>query len=324
MTTKEQVLAILLDSPDIAISGEVLAKKTGVSRNSVWKAVNVLREEGHEIEAVTNRGYRLLDNREPVSEAGIRKWLKTQRFGQRMEVESVMDSTNARAKILARRGAPEGTLVVARGQTHGCGRKGRSFFSPADSGVYLSFILRPQMPAERAVLLTAMCAVAASRAIESLAHVDAGIKWVNDIYLNGKKAAGILCEAELEMETGMLAYVVAGIGINVSPMVFPEELKDIADSIGNVCGHDISKNRLIAEICGAMEQLTESGDFMNEYCRRSVVIGRKVHVDHGDSSYSAVVDSIDMNGRLILKTEFGTRMINSGEIRLTGGKDDEQ
>lgn len=318
MTTKEQTLAILLDRPEEYISGEVLADMEGVSRNSIWKAVKSLRAEGYNIEAVTNRGYRLLGDHEPVSEEGIRRYLKTKLIGQTIEARSVMASTNARAKELAGQGAPEGTIVVARGQTNGKGRAERKFHSPADSGVYVSFILRPKAGSDRAVRLTMLSAVATARAIERVSNVRAGIKWVNDIFIDGKKAAGILCETEQRADSAFVSYAIVGIGINVSKQIFPPELQSIATSIGNASGNDISKNRLIAELCGAMESLLAEDDPIQEYRERSIVPGKCVKVITEDGSYSATAVAINDDGELIVDTGFGTRTLRAGEVSIIG------
>ncbi|MCQ2437738.1 MAG: biotin--[acetyl-CoA-carboxylase] ligase, partial [Clostridia bacterium] len=305
MSTKHDVLAALL-ATDAEISGETLAEQLHVSRNAVWKAINLLRSEGHTIEAVTNRGYRLMRVDEVVTEEGIREHLKGSVFGASIEVHDCIDSTNTRAKALAAQGAPHGTMVCARQQTGGRGRFGRPFFSPKGSGIYVTFILRPTASADVAVMLTAMTAVATARAIEALADVKVGIKWVNDLYIDGKKACGILCEGGLDFESGQLEYVVAGIGVNTAPVTFPEELADIATAVGNACGKDISKNALLAGIANEMEKLYESfeqGTFMAEYRERSTVIGKDIIVMRGNERFGARVKAIDDRGGLIIETE---------------------
>lgn len=314
MTTKQQILAMLLDSPGRDISGEALAAGTGVSRAAVWKAISALRQEGYSISAVTNRGYRLTGSREIISEAAIQGLLKTRRFGRNIETYPVIDSTNRRAKELAEAGAPEGTLVCARGQTGGRGRMGRRFSSPADAGIYMSCVLRPQIPSESAVLLTCRCAVAVSRAIEKLAEVECRIKWVNDIFIGGKKVCGILCEGQSEIETGLMTYAVAGIGINVSPMEFEAELRGKATSIGNETGKELSKNALIAEICLQLENCGD--DFIDEYISRSMITGKRVAVTDGVSGYEATVTGIDRSCALMLDTGYGKRLLRTGEIKI--------
>lgn len=321
MSTRNDVLNALMAS-DEAISGERLARRLGLSRNAVWKAMGQLRKEGYEIEAVTNRGYRLVNLPDVISEPEILGAMRTQTIGRLMEIHRRLDSTNTRAKQLAAQGAPHGYLVCADSQAAGRGRFGRSFFSPEHTGVYISYVLRPRMAAERAVMITSMAAVAVARAIEALCALDVKIKWVNDLYVNGRKVCGILCEASMDFESGQLEYVVLGIGVNVGRVCFPEELQPIATSLENECGARVSRNRLIAGISDQLEALygqLETGAFMAESRARSIVIGRDVTVMRGDERYEAHVTDIDDQGRLVIRTPEGLRRLGAGEISLKLG-----
>ena len=253
----------------------------------------------------------------------IRRWLAPGEIGSEIEIHPEIDSTNNRAKELAIRGVAHGTAVLALRQSAGRGRFGRNFYSPDDSGIYISFILRPDISADRAVMLTAMAAVAVARAMEKVADVQASVKWVNDVYLGTKKACGVLCEAGLDFENGKMQYVVAGIGVNVGPMEFPEELGQIATSISNECGQRISRSRFCAELINELNALypqLESGAFMAEYRSRSNVIGKEVFVLRGDERYSAHVEDIDDEGSLVVRTSDGQlQTLHSGEISLRFG-----
>lgn len=318
MSTKNEVLSALMAERE-AISGEKLARRLKVSRNSVWKAIEQLRGEGCVIDAVTNRGYKLVALSDRISAPEIEGFTRTRELGRHPEVHDRLDSTNTRAKLLAAQGAPHGYLVCADSQSSGRGRFGRAFFSPERSGVYISYILRPTLPAERAVMITSMAAVAVARAIEALCNVNVKIKWVNDLYIGNRKTCGILCEAGLDFESGMLDYVVLGIGVNVARMDFPDELKGIATSVENECGVHISRSRLIAEISNQLEELwpqLETGAFMAENRERSLVIGRDVTVLRGDEAYPAHVLDIDPQGRLVVRAEDGVRRLGAGEISL--------
>ena len=318
MSTKNDVLRTLMEAEG-SISGERLARRLGVSRNSVWKAIEQLRQEGYTIEAATNRGYRLSAAPNRISQPEIERWLTSRTIGARMELHSLLDSTNTRAKALAATGAPHGYLVIAESQSGGKGRMGRSFFSPEHSGVYITYVLRPKMLAERAVMITSLAAVAVARAIEALADVDVKIKWVNDLYINGRKVCGILCEASIDFESGGLEYAVLGIGINVTKMAFPEELKDIATSIENECSAPVSRSRLIAEISNQLEALwdqLQTGEFMAESRARSNVIGRDVLVIRGDERFMARALDIDEAGRLVIRARDTVSRVGSGEISL--------
>ena len=321
MTTKDGVLRMLAE--ETAVSGERLGAELHVSRNAVWKAVSQLRQEGYGIEAVTNRGYRLLSVPDRLTEEGIRRHLTTVCFGREMELHERLDSTNIRAKALAAAGAPHGFLVAADSQTAGRGRLGRSFFSPEHSGVYMTVILRPACAPEKASLLTSLAAVAAARAVEKLTGADVKIKWVNDLYIGGKKICGILSEAGFGMEAGQLDYVVVGIGVNVRKMEFPPELREIAGSIGNETGTVPERSALIAGILNELEGLwgqLETGEFLEESRRRSNVIGRDVLVIRNGRQVPARALDIDGQGRLVVRTEEGTEVLGFGEVSLKIGE----
>ena len=250
----------------------------------------------------------------------IRRWLMPGEIGSEIELHQEIDSTNSRAKELAIQGAAHGTAVLALRQSAGRGRFGRNFYSPDDSGIYISFILRPSISADRAVMFTTMAAVAVARTMEKLADVQASIKWVNDVYLGTKKACGILCEAGLDFENGKMQYVVAGIGVNVGPMDFPGDLGQIATSVSNECGQQVSRSRFCAELINELNALypqLESGAFMAEYRSRSNVIGKDVFVLRGGERYSAHVMDIDDEGSLMVRTPDGRQeTLHSGEISL--------
>ena len=318
MSLKNEVLAALMESGG-TVSGAELARRLSVTRNAVWKAVEQLRGEGYAVEAVTNRGYRLAAEADIISEAGIRHGLAAREMGQSMEIHESIASTNTRAKELAAKGAPHGFLVAADTQSGGRGRFGRPFFSPERAGIYISFILRPRMPAEKAVMITSMAAVAVAQAIEALADADVKIKWVNDLYISDRKVCGILSEASMDFESGQLEYVVLGIGVNVGRIGFPEELRNIATSIFNETGAAVSRNRLIAEIANQLETLwdgLETASFMDEFRSRSNVIGRQVAVLRGSERFEAVAVDIDDQGRLVVRTDAGLEYLGSGEISL--------
>ena len=317
MTVREKALELLAAGG--TVEGAKLARELGVSRNAVWKGMKSLRQSGYEIEAVTNRGYRLVSAPDRLSAAEIRRWLTGPGTGRELEIHDLLDSTNNRAKALAAAGAAHGTAVIADSQSGGKGRLGRSFFSPEHAGIYLTVILRPDCAPDRAGLLTSLAAVAAARAVEKVSGADVKIKWVNDLYLNGKKICGILTEGGLGLEAGRLEYAVVGIGINVNRMEFPPELREIATSVGNETGTSPDRNRLIAEILNELDGLygdLETGAFLEESRRRSNVIGREVTVIEGGKKYPAKAVDIDGQGRLVIETEEGRTCLNYGEVSL--------
>lgn len=205
------------------LSGEDIGRELSITRAAVWKGIKKLREEGYEIEAVTNRGYRLTNPETMYNKRELEQGLKTKTMGQSIYFYEETDTTNNRARELALEGAPEGTLVVAEKQTAGRGRRGKVWESPLGTGIWMSLVLRPQiMPAEASVL-TLLCGLATAEAIEAETGLSAGIKWPNDILINGKKAVGILTEMDCEMSE--VHFVIPGIGINVNTASFRRKLR---------------------------------------------------------------------------------------------------
>ena len=233
-----------------------------------------------------------------------------------------LDSTNRYLKELAVKDARPGTVIIANRQSAGRGRLGRKFFSPGEKGIYMSILLRPDIPLERAVLITSMAAVAVARAVERVSGIEAKIKWVNDIFLNGKKVCGILTEAGIDAESGKFSYAVLGIGVNVGEMEFPEELRDIATSVSNECGFVISKEKLINEILLELERwyvTLSDGDFLEESRKRSILLGKEIFVlDETAQGGSYPAKAVDINelGNLIIERNGERVVLNSGEVSI--------
>lgn len=224
MALKDKVLEILEDNRGRSVSGNKIAVSLGMTRSAVWKAVKQLREEGYTINAVTNRGYCLTSDNDILNEPSVISFLETKELGRKMDIFKSIDSTNNFAKSLAQLGAVNGHTIIAEQQTAGKGRMGKKFYAPNNQGIYLSVIVRPQLSVEYALMITSCAAVAVAEAIEKVSGLRCGIKWVNDLYSNGKKLCGILTEAAIGVEQGGLEYAVIGIGINVSNTSFPKEL----------------------------------------------------------------------------------------------------
>ena len=322
MTTKEKLLALLEDSKGTFFSGEEIARTLQVSRAAVWKAVNALREDGYTIDAVTNKGYRLSPDSDILSPQGIRRFLKPEYRDLDLTVLPTAPSTNALVREKANQGRPEGCVIVACEQTDGRGRYGRQFFSPVDSGVYLSLLLRPTAySSQQATCLTAAAAAAMCQAIEAVTGQQPGIKWVNDIFLHGKKVCGILTEAAVGLETGTLNYMVLGAGVNLYPPAegFPEEIQSIA---GSVLEHSCpeAKNRLVGEFLNRFWDFyshPECRAYLEDYRARSLAIGRNVTVLSAGKAVSAYAYGIDDDFRLLVRYENGdTEALSYGEIRI--------
>ena len=319
---KRDVLSVLEDNRGRSISGGQIARELGITRAAVHKSVEALRQEGWKIDAVVGCGYCLHTACDIVSETGIRKGLKTNSTRDIKLFDNV-GSTNDVVKEYAAQGAEEGLLVVARSQTCGKGRRGRSFFSPDDNGIYMSLLLRPQTDAEVSLFLTVCAAVAVCRAVDAVTGKMAQIKWVNDIYFEGKKLCGILTEAAVEVESGSLDYAVLGIGINVAPPAggYPPELQGRAVSVEEMAPEaGPVKNRLIAAVVNEFESLYrsfEKKNFMEEYKTRSCIIGKNITVLSAECAENAEVLDIDGEARLVVRMENGeVRKLNSGDVSI--------
>lgn len=322
MTTKEKLLALLEENKGAFFSGEEIARTLQVSRAAVWKAVNALREDGYTIDAATNKGYRLSPDSDILSPQGIRRFLKPEYRNLNLTVLPTAPSTNALVREKANQGCPEGCVIVACEQTAGRGRYGRQFFSPADTGVYLSLLLRPTAYSpQQATCLTAAAAAAMCQAMEAVTGQQPGIKWVNDIFLRGKKVCGILTEAAVGLETGALDYMVLGAGVNLYPPVkgFPEEIQPIAGSVlERSCPE--AKNRLVGEFLNRFWNFythPECRAYLEDYRARSLAIGQNVTVLSAGRAVSAYAYGIDDDFRLLVRYENGdTEALSYGEIRI--------
>ena len=232
MSTKSKLLELLESQKGTYLSGEELARQLQVSRAAVWKAVKTLRQEGYQIQAATNRGYALKQENDILSREAVRCFLEHQEA--EVQVFQEISSTSRVMKQLAvEKQLPHGSLVAANSQTEGRGRKGRKFYSPESSGLYLSVLLYPKKTLRQSLEITAAAAVAVCRAVEGCCGVSLGIKWVNDLYLQEKKVCGILTEAVTDFETGEIEFAVVGIGLNLyEPKEgFPEEIRRKAGAI---------------------------------------------------------------------------------------------
>lgn len=321
MTTKETLLSLFEKNRGYFISGEYIARSLGVSRTAVWKAVKKLQKEGFDITAVTNKGYCLSKDTDIMSAPAIIQYLSDDCKDVRLDVFRTVDSTNNICKEKANLGEPSGYVAVASSQSSGRGRKGRTFYSPADTGVYVSMMLRPEdSHGAGFVNLTTMTAVAVCLAIESLTDKKASIKWVNDIYVDKRKVCGILSEASYNLEDGRLDCVVVGIGINLYPPKngFPDALAETAGSILDKPGQ-LSRNKLVAEVLNNFMKLYNADDmsYVDEYRNRSFVIGKDIEVLTPNNEKTAKALAINNDCSLQVRYEDGTEeALKSGEISI--------
>lgn len=318
MTTKERVLELIKNEGGNAVSGENIAKTLGISRAAVWKAINSLRKDGYSISAVTNKGYSM--DGDYISASEIEAYL-TDKSRYTITVLKEIDSTNTYLKSAAEKGEKDGAVVIAENQTAGRGRLGRRFYSDK-GGLYMSILIRPDMPTERSLFITTGTAVAVSRAIEKVCGKKVGIKWVNDIFTHGKKVCGILTEGASDFETGRLQYAVVGIGINVTEPKnkFNEEIADIATAIYEKDEPWGIKNQLTAEVLNQFSEIMKAPDdktIIDEYRTRSILIGKEVYITENNRMKKVTVVDIDDTAAIILKTDDGEIIKKtSGEISI--------
>ncbi len=319
---KTEIIKLLKAAPDY-VSGQELCETFGVSRTAVWKVIRQLQEDGYEIEAKRNRGYRLGDSGDVFTGAELRSLLNTRWVGHNLVFLEQVDSTNEEAKRQAEKGAPDGTLVAAAEQSAGKGRRGRTWISEKGTGVWMSLLLRPDFPPECASMLTLVAAMAVEKGISRVTGVDGQIKWPNDVVIEGKKVCGILTEMSTEMEC--IHYVVVGIGINVGTEEFPEEIRDLATSLYLSTQKKVKRAVLAAAVAEAWEfyyeQFLKSGDLrflMEEYNERLVNRGREVKMLALDGGYMGISQGINEKGELLVETGGMVRTVISGEVSVRG------
>lgn len=317
------MLDILREHRGSYISGEEISRRLSISRTAVWKQVNKLREEGYEFEAVSRKGYRLVFAPDKLEEGDVLKELQTKSFGRHLNLMEVTSSTQEAARLLAEEGAPEGTLVIAEEQTGGRGRQGKRWYSPARKGIWMSLLLRPQRPLSFAPQLTLLTAVAVCRAIRKVTGVDAGIKWPNDLLVQGKKICGILIESVGEDER--IKYCIAGIGIDVNVELeeLPSELHKVATSLKIESGQTQSRATLISAVMNELEQLynlyEEEGfaPIGHLWEALSVTLGKRVTVKTPRGETEGTAEALDESGALVLLDDTGNHItIFSGDVQL--------
>jgi len=324
--SREKVLSLLLQQGDRPLSGEAMSRELGVSRAAVWKAIEALRQEGYEIASAPNRGYRLESAPDRVREGELSGPLAGCHIGSTLVCLETIDSTNTECKRRAMSGAPDGMAILAEEQTGGRGRLGRSFQSPKGCGLYLSALLRPQLPPAEVVDFTAWVAVAVCDGIEAACGTRPQIKWTNDIVLNGKKLVGILTELELESETNSLQYLVTGIGINVNyrPEDFGEDIRDMATSLAQELGRPVRRSLLAAEVIKAMDRMYANfphnkQEYLDKYRADCLTTGHQVQLITPVSRQEAFALEIDDEFRLVVELPDGTRKaLSTGEVSVRG------
>lgn len=310
--TKVRILKMLLEHQDGFLSGQKVCDDLDCSRTAVWKHIKDLQKEGFKIDSVQKKGYRLLERSISLSETNILAGIATEQLGHHLFFHDSLPSTQKEAHHLAEDCAEDGTLVVADEQTNGRGRLGRGWHSPSGTGIWMSLILRPDMPLRHTPQLTLLTSVAVVRAIRKETGIECGIKWPNDILYDGKKLVGIL--TELQAEAAHVKAIIIGMGLNVNtvPNDFPEELRSVATSIKSITGQDQDRAVLIQTILKEFETLYRT--YLDEGFPMIKLLWESYAISLGRMIYARTVTGdvikgfakgIDEDGVLLLEDDIG-------------------
>lgn len=312
------IIQMLIDSDSEYVSGQNISDKLGITRAAVWKRISKLKELGFEIESVTKKGYKLLSYPDILNKELIEIGMKSDFIGHSVEVLESVDSTNDYAKKKAKE-LVDGSVIISLEQVKGKGRRGRSFHSGKGDGIYLSIILKPGFEPAKAPFITSIAGAALVNTFNKF-NIQTKIKWPNDVLINGKKVAGILTEMSADME--FIEYIVLGVGINVSGLEFPNELKNIATSL-KLEGYDVKKLSIIWQFIYEFELLynlylnENTSEVVNILRNNSSVIGKQINVHYMNEIESAIAVDINNQGALIIKTQEGeVKELSSGEISI--------
>jgi BirA family transcriptional regulator, biotin operon repressor / biotin---[acetyl-CoA-carboxylase] ligase len=318
---KESLLRRLMEAGGEPVSGQMLADEAGVSRTAVWKWVRELEEEGYTVRSIRKKGYVLEASPDRLTPALLRKHLKDDPFVSEIIHYESVGSTMPIAHREAQNGAPDGTVIVAEEQTEGRGRLARPWSSTAGKGIWMSVILKPDIPPHRAPQFTLIAAVSICRAIREAADVEVRIKWPNDLLIGGRKVTGILTELQAEPDRVQAIIIGTGINVNQERGDFPEELADIATSIRIKSGQPVDRAALAAAVLrniGFYSRLYLEEGFApikELWEENSDTIGRKVNAVMMRETVTGTAVGITEDGVLEIRTEDGRiRGIYSADI----------
>jgi len=316
---RDDILHLFAAHPEKYVSGERISQQFNVTRAAIWKQIQALKEEGFEIEGQTKNGYCLLKTPFSLNEWVLKKSLTTTSLGSKIYLEEELESTNVRAKELARQGGAHGEVVLARRQSSGRGRLQRQWESPR-GGLWMSVVLRPNLSLADASKITLAASVAVVDAFEELFSLRIGIKWPNDLIFNGMKIAGILGEVVGEWNT--VQTLILGIGINVN--FRREQLSPLlnATTLFEILKDDVDLNILAATILKHLDKQVislENKEFEELrvcWLERAVGLGEEVRVLQGEQVTQGKFTGITIDGALLLDTEDGEKSFTAGEVQL--------
>ncbi|PKM68864.1 MAG: biotin--[acetyl-CoA-carboxylase] ligase [Firmicutes bacterium HGW-Firmicutes-2] len=320
---KNQILNTLMTRKEY-VSGESLSETLGVSRTAIWKAIHKLKDEGYEIEAIPNRGYRLIMETADLVESAILLHLEKESRFTTIKVYESLDSTNSEAKRLKVNKTMDEGLIIAKEQTAGKGRRGKLWASVKDEGIWASLVLVPDIPPMIASMLTLIAGLSAAMAIEEKTGLEVGIKWPNDLVISGKKVCGIL--TEMSTEADYIQHVVVGIGINVNQKIFDENLKDIATSLQIELGREVNRVEILSTFLNHFEKLYEKFlkimdlSFMIEkYNQMCVNVDQELKIiEHGEIKQVTGIKVTNQGSLMVRNKEGNTEIIYAGDVSVRG------
>lgn len=321
----ERLLAVLREA-DGFVSGERLSRELGISRTAIWKRIRRLADAGYVFDTAPRQGYRLIDGPQRLRAEALLPRLSATSFGSSVKLYESLESTQNAAYEALLGGAGEGLLIVADAQTAGRGRLGRVWFSPPGKGIYMSFLLQPDVPLQLAPQMTLLLSVALCRAIRRETGIDASIKWPNDIVVGGRKACGILIETILEADR--VKAMVAGIGIsaNVAKDDFPEALQASATSLMLEAGERVSREGLIAAFFEQFDPLYALykregfAPIRTMWEALTSTLHGRVRVAAPQGVREGVAEGITEEGALLVRDDDGTlHTMYSGDLALSSG-----
>lgn len=326
MDVEKKIIDLLMEERGNFVSGEALARITGLSRTAVWKRIKALQKRyGYPIESQPSLGYRLREDYIPLDDLVPIISQESKLIGHPLFIYQRVTSTNDIAYSMAIEGAREGTTIVADSQEKGRGRLGRKWESPPGVNLYMSVILRPPIPPFKAHQVVFVSAVALAEAMRKVCDLKPQIKWPNDLLIDGKKVAGIL--TEMNAEPDRVNFIILGIGVNINMKkgMFPEGLMNIATSLREETGRVIDRARFAAILIYELERhyhlLLKKGfvPILKRWKEHSVLEGREVEVVHLSGTLRGVVLGVDSNGALLVRYKGGIEKILSGDVTILKG-----
>ncbi len=319
---KNKILNVLRKDRSAYISGESLSEVLGVSRTAIWKHIKALRSEGYQIDSVTNKGYRLISQSEWISKLSLNEIIQDYSFLDFSAYFDTIDSTNHEAKRRALESEYSQGLIIAAEQINGKGRLGRQWVSDNHEGLWMSLLIRPDVPPESAACITLVAASSICAAIEKTSGLKIGIKWPNDLVVNGKKVCGIL--TEMNAELNHLHYIILGIGINIGQLDFDEDLKHKATSL-KLEGVSVNPKDLLIAFLDAFSNDYQSflkmdmAPIIDYHKSHSVTLNKEIII--ASSTGTKIAQAVDLaeDGSLIIKNQNGQfENVLSGEVSVRG------